>query len=95
MSSEEEIPLDETVTRHTELFKHQLENSSDWVYTQRLKTSTFPNEPAHTVNPLQSPSRYSERERFQSAVLCSELVDVFVWPQLPHQREFHSLSDSE
>lgn len=57
-SNEEEIPLNETVTRHTELlWKFQ------WL---SLKTSTLPlsqMNPVHTVNPLQSLSRYSEREK--------------------------------
>lgn len=82
-------PQNQTETLHGQ----QLNYPSDSVHVAARNAGCFPNEAARTVNPtLAVPAQLAER--FESGAASLAPVDVFPRPQLPHQREFHSLSDS-
>lgn len=90
---QEEIPPFHLRIQTETLHGQQLNYPIDSVHIRAHNTGRFPNEAAHTVNPtLAVPAQLAER--FESGVPSPAPVDVFPRPQLPHQREFHSLSDS-
>lgn len=90
---QEEIPPFHHRNQTKTLHGQQLNYPSDEVHIAARNAGRFPNEAARTVNPtLAVPAQLAER--FDSGISSLVPVDVFLQPQLPHQREFHSLSDS-